>query len=354
MRFHVQILGTSHQLIRTVTNTRQLYLARETVDAKNPNPAFGSELEPFHGITTFMRLPASRDLDGVAVAIVGVPFDSGTTYRGGTRFGPRKIRESSLLIWGYNQALHTFPTRELKAVDYGDVEVIPVDIASTMDNIANAVKHILQRGVTVIALGGDHSISLPLLRAHASQFGRLAVVHFDAHPDTWDSEFQNHPYSHGTPFRRAIEENLIDTDAYVQIGIRGPTSGRDDLSEARAMGAKIVGIDQVFGSGIPSVINKVHSTVVDRPVYVSLDIDSVDPAFAPGTGTPEVGGLSSYQILQLVRGLQGLRIVGFDLVEVCPPYDHSEITSILAANLAFEFLSLLSRGRTLQTSGGEQ
>jgi agmatinase len=312
------------------------------VDVTNPNPAFGSGLEPFHGIATFMRLPASRDLDGIDAAIVGIPLDSGTTYRGGTRFGPRRIRESSLLIWGYSQVLGVFPTRELSVVDYGDVEVIPVDITSTMDNITGAVQHILEQNVTVIALGGDHSVSLPLLRAHASRYGKLAVVHFDSHPDTWDAEFQQQPYSHGTPFRRAIEEELIDTDAYIQIGIRGPTSGRDDLSEARAMGAHIISIGEVFEMGIPSVIKKVHAAVAERPVYVSLDIDSVDPAFAPGTGTPEVGGLSSYQILQLVRGLQGLRMVGFDLVEVSPPYDHGDITSILAANLTFEFLSLLS------------
>jgi agmatinase len=312
------------------------------VDATNPNPAYGSGLEPFHGIATFMRLPASQELDGIDVAIVGIPFDSGTTYRGGTRFGPRKIRESSLLIWGYNQVLRVFPTRELSVIDYGDIEVIPVNIASTMDNITDTVQHILEQPVTVIALGGDHSVSLPLLRAHASRYGKLAVVHFDSHPDTWDAEFQNHPYSHGTPFRRAIEEELIDTDAYIQIGIRGSTSGRDDLSEARTMGAHIINIDEVFETGIPSVIRKVHAAVADRPVYVSLDIDSVDPAFAPGTGTPEVGGLSSYQMLQLVRGLQGLRIVGYDLVEVSPPYDHGDITSILAANLVFEFLSLLS------------
>ena len=312
------------------------------METTNPNPAFGSDLEPYLGITTFMRLPASRNLEGVDVAIVGVPFDSGTTYRSGTRFGPRKIRESSLLLWGFNRVLNVFPAKELKIVDYGDVEVVPVDITATMEQITAEVKNILQEDVTAIALGGDHSISLPLLRAHSSKYEKLAVIHFDSHPDTWDMEFENQPFSHGTPFRRAIEENLIDTNAYIQIGIRGPTSGANDLPEAREMGAKIVTIDQVFEMGIPSVIDEMRTTVGDRLVYVSLDIDSVDPAFAPGTGTPEVGGLSSYQILQLVRGLQGLNIVGFDLVEVSPPYDHGDITSILAANLAFEFISLLA------------
>jgi agmatinase len=198
-----------------------------------------------------------------------------------------------------------------------------------MDRITADIKSILDQDVTVVALGGDHSISLPLLRAHASKFGEVAVVHFDSHPDTWDWEYENQPYSHGTPYRRALEEELIDTDAYLQIGIRGPTSWPKDLDTAREMGAQILTING------------------DRPVYVSLDIDSVDPAFAPGTGTPEVGGLSSYDILQLVRGLQGLNIVGFDLVEVSPPYDHGDITSILAANLAFEFISLLALQKTI-------
>jgi agmatinase/guanidinopropionase len=322
------------------------------METNNPNPAYGSDLEPFHGIPTFMRLPASRDLEGVDVAIVGIPFDSGTTYRSGTRFGPRKIRESSLLLWGYNQALRVFPARELNIVDYGDVGVVPVDINVTMERISEEVNKILQQEVTVVSLGGDHSISLPLLRAHKAKYGPLAVIHFDAHPDTWAWEFEGQPYSHGTPFRRAIEEELVDKNAYIQVGIRGPTSGPDDLPEAEGMGARVVTIDQVFEMGIPGVIQEMLATVGERPVYVSLDIDSVDPAFAPGTGTPEVGGLSSYQILQLVRGMRGLNFVGFDLVEVSPAYDHGEITSILAANLVFEFLSLLALGKGMEKSGG--
>ena len=312
------------------------------MSAKNPNPAFGAHLEPFHGITTFMRLPASRQLEGVDVAITGIPFDSGTSYRSGTRFGPRKIRESSLLLWGFNAVLGVSPAETLKIVDYGDIEIIPVEISKTMGNITQEISHLLQNGVTVIALGGDHSVSLPLLRAHAAQFGPLAVIHFDSHPDTWDQEFPGQPYSHGTPFRRAIEEGLIDVNAYLQIGIRGSVGHANDLPEAREMGARIFTIDQVFELGIPSIIREMHKTVGDRKVYISLDIDSVDPAFAPGTGTPEVGGLSSYHILQLVRGLQGMNFVGFDLVELSPPYDHGDITSILAANLVFEFLSLLA------------
>ncbi|MCP4143084.1 MAG: agmatinase [Chloroflexi bacterium] len=308
----------------------------------NPNPAFGSELEPFHGIPSFMRLPVTRELDNVDVAIIGIPLDSAVSYRSGTRFGPRKIRESSLMIWGFNRVLNISPASELNIVDYGDLSVIPMDMQATMENITEGTKSVLEKDVKVIALGGDHSISLPLLRAHAAKHGQLAVIHFDSHPDTWDEEFDNQLYSHGTPYRRAIEEKLIDPNTYIQVGIRGPISGSEDITEPEEMGVNVQTIEKVFDRGIPAIISEIHKTIGDCPVYVSLDIDSVDPAFAPGTGTPEVGGLSSYQILQLVRGLKGLNIVGFDLVEVSPPYDHSEITSILAANLAFEFLSLLA------------
>ena len=307
---------------------------------KKPNSVIGADQEPFSGIPTFMRQPASRDLEGVDVAVVGVPFDSGTSYRSGTRFGPRKIRESSLLLWGFNAVLGVAPAKELKMVDYGDIDVVPVDIRVTMESITNEIATILALKTLPISLGGDHSITLPLLRAHAAQYGPLAVIHFDSHPDTWNSEFGDHPYSHGTPFRRALEEQLIDVEAYLQVGIRGPVSDSSDLDEARELGAQIITINEAFELGVPAVIEKIHEIAGKRSVYVSLDIDSVDPAFAPGTGTPEVGGFTSYQMLQLVRGLRGLNLVGFDLVEVSPPYDHSDITAILAANLVFEFLSI--------------
>jgi len=312
------------------------------------NPAYGAHLEPFSGITTFMRQPARRDLEGIDVAVVGVPFDSGTSYRSGTRFGPRKIREASLLLWGYNAVLDVEPLEHLEVIDYGDIEVVPVDIEASMDAITRDVGTILDQNTTVISLGGDHSISLPLLRAHAANYGSLAVVHFDSHPDTWEFEFADQPYSHGTPFRRALEEKLINTDAYVQIGIRGPISHANDLDDAREFGAQIITINEAFDIGTSAVIDRLRSIVGERPVYVSLDIDAVDPAFAPGTGTPEVGGFTSYQMLQLVRGLKGLNLVGIDLVEVSPPYDHSDITAILAANLAFEFLSILALTKRAQ------
>lgn len=306
------------------------------------NPAYGSTLQPFAGITTFMRQPATRDLENVNVAILGVPFDSATSYRSGTRFGPRKIRDVSAMLWGSNQALRVEPLKVLRVVDYGDVDVVPVDIQVTFERIANDVKTILDAGAKVITLGGDHSIALPLLRAHHAKFGKIAVVHFDSHGDMWDYDFEGFKYSHGTPFRRAVEENLIDTDAYLQIGIRGSTSALDDYEMATRLGAQIITIGDAMKMGTDKIVETVHQVVGKRPVYVSFDIDSVDPAYAPGTGTPEVGGFTSFQALEMARGLRGLNLVGFDLVEVDPSYDHGEITSLLAANLVFEFLSLLA------------
>jgi agmatinase/guanidinopropionase len=314
------------------------------------NPAFGAHLQPFAGITSFMRQPALRQLDEVDVVIVGVPFDGGTSNRSGTRLGPRKIREASLALWGYNNALGIAPLDYLNVADYGDVSAIPVSIEATMAAIAAEVGAILAANTTVICLGGDHSITLPLLRAYAGRFGPLAVVHFDSHPDTWESEYGGQLCSHGTPFRRAIEEGLIDTEAYVQVGIRGSTSGPNDLAEARQLGAHLITIDEAMAVGVPAVIQTIRQRVGRRLAYVSLDIDAVDPAFAPGTGTPEVGGFTSYQMLQLVRGLAGLSLVGFDLVEVNPAFDHGDVTAILAANLAFEFLSLIALSRRAATT----
>jgi agmatinase/guanidinopropionase len=306
----------------------------------NENPAFGADLQPFMGIPSFMRLPVTRDLNGVDVAVMGVPLDSAVSNRSGTRFGPRKIREASLSLWGYNPTLQVAPTEALKVVDYGDVSVIPTSIEHTMKAITEAASKVIEAS-TLISLGGDHSIALPLLRAFAGKFGPVSLVHVDAHLDTWEEEFEEIPYSHGTPFYFALQEGLIRKDEYVQIGIRGPVSSEHDYSEAAKLGARTVTIHEVFEKGIPAILEEVHQRM-RGPVYVSVDIDSADPAYAPGTGTPEIGGLSSYQLLQLVRGLHGMDLVGFDLVEVSPPYDHGDITAVLAANIVFEYLSLLA------------
>jgi agmatinase len=307
----------------------------------NDNPAFGSDLQPFMGIPSFMRLPATRELSGVDVTVMGVPFDSGVSYRSGARFGPRKIREASLTLWGYNSTLKISPTEALKIVDYGDVSVIPTSIEHTMTAITKTAGEVLDAGTTLISLGGDHSITLPLLRAHAQKYGPLSLVHIDAHIDTWEAEFEAVPYSHGTPFRYATQEGLIRKGEYVQIGIRGPVSNANDYADAAELGARTITIHEVFDRGISEILKEVHQRMQGH-VYVSIDIDAADPAYAPGTGTPEVGGLSSYQLLQLVRGLHGLNLVGFDLVEVSPPYDHGDITAVLASNIVFEYLSLLA------------
>lgn len=307
----------------------------------NDNPAFGAGLQPFMGIPSFMRLPVTRDLQGVDAAILGVPFDSGTSYRSGTRFGPRKIRETSLMIWGHNSTLNVTPIKKLSVVDYGDVSVIPTSIEHTMTAVTKTASEVIQGGTKLVTLGGDHSIALPLLRAHAAKYGPLSVVHVDAHIDTWEAEFEGSPYSHGTPFRYALQEGLIRPGEYMQIGIRGPLSGANDYADAKELGARTVTIHEVMEKGVKEILKEVHERM-KGPVYVTVDINSADPAYAPGTGTPEVGGLSSYQLLQLIRGLHGLDLVGFDLVEVSPPFDHADITAILASNIAFEYLSLLA------------
>ncbi len=296
--------------------------------------------QPYQGIATFGRQPYSQEVAGADVAILGVPFDASVSYRSGTRFGPRAIREQSLLLWGYNNAQQVAPFQSLKIVDFGDVDVVPVDIIATHQAIESTAHDILAVGCRLLTLGGEHSVSLPLLRAHAAKYGPLAVVHFDAHSDTWDEEYPGYKYSHGTPFRRAVEEGLIDTARYVQIGIRGPTGSANDYADALRCCARLITFDEAAARGVQDVLAEVRQLIGDKPLYVTLDIDAVDPAFAPGTGTPEVGGFSSHQMLQLVRGLHGLNLIGCDLVEVAPPFDPSQITAILAANLAFEFLSL--------------
>ena len=303
------------------------------------NPAYGKDLDAYAGIPTFMRQPASRELEGVDVAIVGIPFDSGaTSFRSGARMGPRKIREHSLEIWGYNRVMGVDPLDALTVVDYGDIGVDLTNIETTAETIFKEARDILEKDVRLISLGGDHSIVYPLLKAHAEVHGPMALIHFDSHSDTEDG-----PLRHGTPLAFASKEKAIDPDAFIQIGIRGPVYEPKALEIAASYGAQVLTIDECFEIGIPAVIDRYRKLVGNRKVYVSLDIDVADPAYAPGTGTPEVGGFTSYQILQLVRGLKGLNLVGFDLVEVSPPYDsQGEITAILGANLVFEFLSLLA------------
>src|SRR5262245_60768881 len=288
---------------------------------------------------TFMRLPHRTDLAGVDVAILGVPFDSGTSYRSGARLGPREIRAQSSLIRPYSYFQKVSPFETLAVVDAGDVDAPPVGIEPAYAAIEAGVRRIVDAGATPLVVGGDHSISLPCLRAVAATHGPLALVQFDAHIDTWGDYFGG-KYFHGSPFRRAIEEKLIDPARYAQVGIRGPMYGEEeDFAFQRDLGVTTIDIGMVKRDGVGQTMTRVRDLVGARPMYVTFDIDSVDPAFAPGTGTPEVGGLTSYEAQELVRGLAGLNMVGCDVVEVAPAFDGpGQITAVLAANIMFELL----------------
>ncbi len=291
-----------------------------------------------------MRLPYQTDLAGVDVAMLGVPFDSGTSYRSGARLGPREIRAQSSLIRPYSYFQKISPFETLTIVDAGDVDAPPVGIEPAYAAIEAGVTRVLDAGATPLVVGGDHSISLPCLRAVAKKHGPLALVQFDAHIDTWGDYFGG-KYFHGSPFRRAIEERVIDPSHYVQIGIRGPMYGEDeDFKYQREHGVTTVDIEMVKHDGVVATVARARNIVKDLPVYVTFDIDSVDPAFAPGTGTPEVGGLTSYEAQALVRALAGLNVVACDVVEVAPQFDGpGQITALLAANIMFELLCVIAK-----------
>ena len=294
---------------------------------------------------TFMRLPYQTDLQGVDVAMLGVPYDSGTSYRSGARLGPREIRNQSSLIRPYSYFQKVSPFERLTIVDAGDVDAPPVGIEPAFAAIESGVTRILDAGAIPLVVGGDHSISLPCLRAVAKKHGPLALVQFDAHIDTWGDYFGG-KYFHGSPFRRAIEERIIAPAQYVQVGIRGPMYGEDeDFKYQRDQGVTTIDIGMAK-QGIEQTIARVRDIVGTRPLYVTFDIDSVDPAYAPGTGTPEVGGLTSFEAQQLVRGLAGLNVVGCDVVEVAPQFDGpGQITALLAANIMFELLCVIALSR---------
>jgi agmatinase len=297
----------------------------------------------FAGVPTFMRLPVETDPRKLDVALVGVPFDGGTTYRNGARFGPREIRVQSTLIRNYNPVLQINPFKKIRVADFGDIDVNPLSIEDTFHRIQQAIKNIVEAGARPLSIGGDHSISLPILRALAREYGygQLGLIHLDSHTDTWD-EYFGMKLSHGTSFRRAIEENLLDPHKIIQIGVRGQLYDEKDFNFNRRHGVRMIPIEDIFEQGIAFVSKKMRELAESR-IYLSFDIDVVDPAYAPGTGTPQVGGLTSFQAIQLIRDMIELDFVGCDLVEVSPPYDSANITSLLAANLMFEILCVLSK-----------
>lgn len=301
-------------------------------------PRDSSRTPRYAGIATFALLPRLEEVRRADVAVVGIPFDTGVSYRPGARFGPAHVRESSRLLRPYNQVADVSPFAELQVADAGDIAVNPFDIDDAVREIEARADELGAGGMRLLTIGGDHTIALPLLRSVAKRHGPVAVAHFDAHLDTWDTYFDA-PVTHGTPFRRASEEGLIDLTASLHIGIRGPLYGREDLADDARLGFAIIGAHEVERAGLAAAIDRVHARLGDRPVYVSVDIDVLDPAHAPGTGTPEAGGLTSRELLEFLRALRDHRLVGADVVEVAPAYDHAQLTGIAAAHVAYELIT---------------
>jgi agmatinase len=304
-------------------------------------PVDAQEIPRYSGIRTFARLPHVQDLTDVDVAIVGIPFDSATTFAAGTRFGPSAVREMSLMLKTYNAALDVQVYDHLSIVDYGDIATVPGYIDDSFNRITAGIRTILDAGVTPVAIGGDHSITLPQLRAFHQIHGPVALLQFDAHPDTWDTYF-GQKYTHGTPFRRAIEEGLLDMERSIQIGLRGQLYNPGDWDDARQLGFEVWTADDVYSAGIPDVLAAIKRRVGDGPVFLTFDIDVLDPSNAPGTGVLDIGGFTSREAQQFMRGLTGIDFVGMDLAEILPANDTAGMTSLVGATLIFEFLSLLA------------
>ena len=273
-----------------------------------------------------------------------MPFDSGTSYRPGARFGPAAVRQGSRLLRPWHPALDVSPLTAQQVADAGDIACNPFDIKEAVDQIEAGAEALLKDAGHLLAIGGDHTIAYPLLRVTRRRFGPVALVHFDAHLDTWQTYF-GAPITHGTPFRRAAEEGLFLDDASLHVGIRGPVYARSDLEEDAELGFRIVPAMDLERAGVDGVVDRIRERVGDAPLYISIDIDVLDPAHAPGTGTPEAGGLTSRELLGILRGLAGKRLVGADVVEVAPAYDHAEMTTVAAAHVAYELLALMLLGR---------
>ncbi|MEO5662611.1 MAG: agmatinase [Nocardioides sp.] len=312
-----------------------------TTTKTNRGPTDATVVPRYGGPSTFARLPRLDEVERTDVAIVGVPFDSGVSYRPGARFGPAHIRTSSKLLRNYNPVQDVEPFADQQVADAGDIACNPFDIQDAIKQIDEGVRGVLDTSSKLVTIGGDHTIALPLLRVMHEMHGEIAVVHFDAHLDTWDTYF-GAPVTHGTPFRRASEEGLIDKTASMHVGIRGPLYSRQDLTDDQVLGFQVIGAHDMDDMGWRGAVEQIRARVGDRPTYVSLDIDVLDPAFAPGTGTPEAGGLTSRELLNILRSFGQLNLVGADIVEVAPAYDHAEITGVAAAHAAYELISAMA------------
>ena len=304
-------------------------------------PVSGFDLPRFAGVPTFMRLPHvaldAPKIKDVDIGIIGVPWDSGTTNRPGPRHGPRQLRDASTMIRAQHPVSGIRPYEKLNCADLGDVSINPADIEDSMDRITSFYKILIETGIKPLTAGGDHLTSLPVLRALAEK-APLGMIHFDSHTDLFHSYFDGTMFTHGTPFRRAVEENLLDPKRVIQIGIRGTQYDSEDLDFANSVGIRVIKIDEFFDRGIQDVMAEAREIAGEKETYVSYDIDFIDPAFAPGTGTPEVGGPNSYEALKVVRELAGVKIVGADMVEVSPPFDPSSNTAFLGVSVMFELL----------------
>jgi guanidinobutyrase len=303
-------------------------------------PLSGNAMPRSGGIATMMRLPHRPNAQGLDACFVGVPFDLGTSNRTGARYGPRQVRAESALLRPYNMATRAAPFDSLRVADIGDVAINPYNLLDSIDRIESAFREILDTGCKPITLGGDHTIALPILRAMHAKYGKVGLIHVDAHADVNDTMF-GEKIAHGTPFRRAVEEGLLDTDRVVQIGLRGTGYHADDFDWCRDQGFLVVQAEACWYRSLEPLMQEVRARMGDAPVYFTFDIDGLDPSFAPGTGTPEIGGLTVPQGLEIIRGARGLNLVGADVVEVAPPYDLAGTTALLAANLAFELLCVL-------------
>ena len=304
-------------------------------------PLSGNAMPRFAGLATMMRLPAAESPQGLDAAFIGVPLDIGTSNRAGARFGPRQIRAESALLRPYNMATGAAPFDTLQVADLGDVPINTYSIAKSLDIITGFYDSVLAAGCKPLTLGGDHTIALPILRAIAKKHGPVALVHVDAHADINDEMF-GEPVAHGTPFRRAVDEGLLACDKVWQIGLRGTGYAADDFDWPRSQGFTVVPAHEVWYQSLAPLMAQVRERIgPEHPVYITFDIDGIDPAFAGGTGTPEIGGLTVSQALEIIRGCRGLNVVGGDLVEVAPPYDPSGNTALLGANLLYEMLCVL-------------
>lgn len=305
-------------------------------------PLDAAEYPRFTGIKTFMRLPLLDRPEDIDFAVLGVPFDTGATYRVGARFGPEAIRNVSVMLRPYNPAQDIEIFHYLSGADLGDVPVVPGYIEESYRRIEQNVSRILEAGVVPVLLGGDHSVTLAHLRAVASKFGPPCLLQFDSHSDTWDQYFGQR-YTHGTPFRRAVEEGVVDAHHSVQVGMRGSLYSSKDIYEAEHLGYRVITMAELRRLGTQGVLEVIRDRIGNRPVFVSFDIDFIDPAYAPGTGTPEVGGPATWEALELVRGLRGIRMVACDVVEVMPAYDNpGAVTALAAANVAYELITLIA------------